>query len=60
MVPQFGFVVVSLTGYQVGAPLTPTVARVSASFAFRLTVEKHDTLRFCFVLCQNFLFFFTW
>jgi hypothetical protein len=44
MVPQFGSVVVRLAGYQGGALLVPTLARVSAFFSSRLMVEEYNSI----------------
>jgi hypothetical protein len=44
MVPQFGFVVVRLAGYQGGPLLVPTLARVSALFSSRLMVEEYNSI----------------
>jgi hypothetical protein len=50
MVPQFGSVVVRLAGYQGGAILVPTLARVSAFFSSSLMVEEYNSSAICFVL----------
>ena len=43
MVPQFGSVVVRLAGYQGGALVFPTLARVSAFLSSRLMVGEYNS-----------------